>query len=118
VVGAEHAPEELAGERHRHRGRVVRDLAGEAAGGVEQRAGSTTRLTSPPASASSAGNTRPVATHSMARLMPTTRGRNQLLQASGTMPRRANTKPMRAPLAAMRTSIGSVIVAPTPTAAR
>ena len=55
-------------------------------------------------------------THSIARLMPTTRGRNQLEQASGTMPRRANTKPMRASSAARRTSIGSVIVAPTPTA--
>ena len=32
------------------------------------------------------------------------------------MPRRANTKPMRASSAARRTSIGSVIVAPTPTA--
>ena len=42
--------------------------------------------------------------------MPTRRGRNQLLHASGTMPRRAKTKPMRAALDAMRTSIGSVIV--------
>ena len=49
--------------------------------------------------------------------MPTTRGRNQLEQASGTMPRRANTKPeLGASSAAMRTSIGSVIVTPTPTA--
>ena len=32
------------------------------------------------------------------------------------MPRRANTKPMRASSAARRMSIGSVIVAPTPTA--
>src|SRR6266852_4400370 len=63
--------------------------------------GATTRLTSPPASASSAGKTRPLSTHSVARLMPTTRGRNQLLHASATMPRRAKTKPMRAPLAAM-----------------
>ena len=36
--------------------------------------------------------------------------------ASGTMPRRANTKPMRASSEARRMSIGSVIVAPTPTA--
>ncbi len=57
-----------------------------------------------------------MATHSIARLMPTTRGRNQLEQASGMIPRRANTKPMRASSAASRTSIGSVIVAPTPTA--
>ena len=48
--------------------------------------------------------------------MPTMRGRNQLLHASGTMPRRANTKPNRAVAAAMRMSIGSVIVTPTPTA--
>ncbi len=52
----------------------------------------------------------------MARLMPTTRGRNQLLQASGTMPRRAKTKPNFAFSLAMRTSMGSVMVTPTPTA--
>ena len=44
------------------------------------------------------------------------RGRNQLEQASGTMPRRVKTKPIFAPSAARRTSIGSVIVMPTPTA--
>ena len=38
------------------------------------------------------------------------RGRNQLLHASGTIPRRANTKPNFAVSLAMRTSIGSVIV--------
>ena len=48
--------------------------------------------------------------------MPTTRGRNQLDAASGTMPRRAKTNPKRADAPAMRTSMGSVIVAPTPTA--
>ena len=48
--------------------------------------------------------------------MPTTRGRNQLLHASGTMPRRAKTKPMRAAVEAMRMSIGRVMVMPTPTA--
>jgi hypothetical protein len=48
--------------------------------------------------------------------MPTARGRNQLLAASGTSPRRANTKPKRAVVDAMRTSIGSVMVTPTPTA--
>ena len=57
-----------------------------------------------------------MATHSIAWLMPTTRGRNQLEQASGMIPRRANTKPMRACSEARRTSIGRVIVAPTPTA--
>ena len=49
--------------------------------------------------------------------MPTRRGRNQLEQASGVMPRRANTKPNFAPVEASRKSIGSCIVAPTPTAA-
>ena len=78
--------------------------------------GATTRLTSPPASASSAGKTRPVNVHSAARLIPTTRGRNQLLHASGMMPRRAKTNPMRAAVDVSRTSIGSVIVIPTPTA--
>ena len=45
------------------------------------------------------------------------RGRNQLEHASGTMPMRPNTKPMRAFSDARRMSIGSVIVAPMPTAA-
>src|SRR5581483_1403424 len=63
-----------------------------------------------PASASSAGNTRPVITHSIAWLIPTTRGRNHDDAASGTNPRRANTKPKRAWSEASRTSIGSVIV--------
>jgi hypothetical protein len=48
--------------------------------------------------------------------MPTIRGRNQLEHASGTIPRRVNTKPILAPSAARRMSIGSVIVMPTPTA--
>ena len=48
--------------------------------------------------------------------MPTRRGRNQLEQASGTIPRRANTKPMRASSAASRMSMARVIVMPTPTA--
>ena len=61
-------------------------------------------------------NTLPVAHHSMACEMPTTRGRNQLEHASGTIPRRANTNPILAPSAARRTSIGRVIVIPTPTA--
>jgi hypothetical protein len=49
--------------------------------------------------------------------MPTIRGRNQEEQASGTMPSRPNTKPMRAVSEASRTSIGRVMVAPMPTAA-
>jgi hypothetical protein len=48
--------------------------------------------------------------------MPTMRGRNQLEHASGTMPRRVKTKPIFAPSATRRMSIGSVIVMPTPTA--
>ena len=55
-------------------------------------------------------------THSVACWMPTRRGRNHDEQASGTMPRRANTNPMRAFSDASRMSIGSVIVTPTPTA--
>jgi hypothetical protein len=75
------------------------------------------RLRSSPASSPScAEKTRPVDTHSIARLIPTTRGRNQLEHASGMIPRRAKTKPIRASSAASRTSIGNVIVAPTPTA--
>src|SRR4029453_15237135 len=48
--------------------------------------------------------------------MPTSRGRNHVLQASGTTPRRAKTKPMRAAEDALRMSIGSVKVIPKPTA--
>ena len=79
-------------------------------------ASGTTRDTSRPRSASAASNTRPVATHSIAWLMPTTRGRNHEDAASGTMPTRANTKPKRADSAAIRMSIGRVSVAPIPTA--
>jgi hypothetical protein len=39
-----------------------------------------------------------------------------VLQASGTTPRRLNTKPIRAAAEAMRTSMGRVMVAPKPTA--
>ena len=49
-----------------------------------------------PRSASGASKTRPVIAHSIACEMPTSRGRNQLDAASGTIPRRANTKPNRA----------------------
>ena len=49
--------------------------------------------------------------------MPTRRGRYHDDAASGVMPRRANTKPKRAAVEAMRMSIGSCIVAPMPTAA-
>ena len=72
--------------------------------------------TSLPSCASWAEKTRPVATHSIAWLIPTMRGRNQLEQASGTIPRRVKTNPIFAPSAASRMSIGSVIVMPTPTA--
>ena len=48
--------------------------------------------------------------------MPTIRGRNHDEQASGTMPRRPNTKPIRAVVDASRRSMASVIVAPMPTA--
>jgi hypothetical protein len=47
--------------------------------------------------------------------MPTTLGRNHDEAASGTNPRRANTKPKRALSDASRMSIGNVMVAPTPT---
>ena len=49
--------------------------------------------------------------------MPTRRPRNHVDAASGVMPRRANTKPKRAVVLAMRMSIGSCIVMPMPTAA-
>jgi hypothetical protein len=79
--------------------------------------GSHSSLTRPPARASSASKTWPPMLHSSAFEMPATRGRNQLAQASGTMPRRAKTKPKRASREAMRMSIGSSIDAPMPTAA-
>ena len=43
-------------------------------------------------------------------------GKEPVDAASGTMPRLVNTKPILAPVDAMRMSIGSVIVMPTPTA--
>ena len=49
--------------------------------------------------------------------MPTTRGRNQLEHASGTIPRRVKTNPIFAVSAASRMSAGSIEVMPTPTAA-
>ena len=45
------------------------------------------------------------------------RGRNQDDAASGTIPSRPNTKPIRARSEASRTSMGRVMVAPMPTAA-
>ena len=45
------------------------------------------------------------------------RGKNQALAASGTSPLRVKTAPNFASVEAIRTSIGSVIVSPTPTAA-
>lgn len=49
--------------------------------------------------------------------MPTSRGRNHDEHASGTIPSRPNTKPMRAASDATRMSMASVMVAPIPTAA-
>ena len=85
------------------------------AAGSSSSAGCTLR-TSRRASASDAGTPGPCSTHSAAWLMPTIRGRNHDEHASGTMPRRANTKPSFAFSDASRMSIGSVIVTPTPTA--
>jgi hypothetical protein len=48
--------------------------------------------------------------------MPTIRGRNHVDAASGTMPSRPKTKPIRAFVEASRRSIARVIVAPMPTA--
>ncbi len=48
--------------------------------------------------------------------MPTRRGRNQLDAASGTIPRRAKTKPILAVSAARRMSMARVMVMPMPTA--
>ena len=59
---------------------------------------------------------RPVIVHSSARLMPTTRGRKKADAPSGTMPRCVKMKPNFAFVDASRMSIGSSIVAPTPTA--
>jgi hypothetical protein len=78
--------------------------------------GGWTALTSRAAKASRAGKTRPVYVHSRACAIPTMRGKNQLEQASGVIPRRTNTKPNRASSDASRMSIGSSIVAPMPTA--
>ena len=47
--------------------------------------------------------------HSSAREIPTTRGKNQLEQASGTTPRLEKTKPKRACSEASRMSMGRVI---------
>src|SRR5213593_2822083 len=57
--------------------------------------GSSTRLTRPPARASSAENTRPVYVHSAACATPTSRGRNHVLAASGTTPRREHEADLR-----------------------
>ena len=59
---------------------------------------------------------RPDIAHSSALSIPTMRGRNQLEQASGTMPRFAKTKPYLAFLDASLTSMAHCIVAPIPTA--
>ena len=72
--------------------------------------------TKPPRSASCASNTRPVITHSCACAIPTMRGKNHDEHASGTIPRRVNTKPIFAALEIRRISIARVMVAPIPTA--
>ena len=91
---AEHAPQHRPGERDRdRRGDWSRSPRASAYAAGSRSSGSCTERTSPPASASSAPKTRPVAHHSIARLIPTTRGRNHDEHASGTSPRRANTKP-------------------------
>src|ERR1700735_583183 len=108
MVGAEHLPQQVAGDHRGERRGVGGDLEGQCRG---QRQGPGT-----PASASSAPNTRPDRHHSRAWLIPAMRGRNQLAAPSGTMPRAANTKPALALSAMMRMSIGSVMEMPTATA--
>ena len=94
VVGAEHPPHQLARERDRDRRRVVGDLARRArAPPASSWSGAMQAADQPASSASWAEKTRPVSTHSDRVAMPTSRGRNQLEHASGTIPRRANTKP-------------------------
>ena len=50
-------------------------------------------------------------------MSPTSRGRNQVEQASGTMPILLKTKPIRAFVDAILKSMARVMVAPIPTAA-
>ena len=116
VLGAEHRPQHAPCQRDRYRGGVLGDLASQLAGRLEQLA-RRVQAAQQAALESLLRGEHPAGGDPLhRRLMPTTRGRNQLEAASGTMPRRANTKPMRASSAARRMSIGSVIVAPTPTA--
>ena len=79
-------------------------------------AGSTTSLTSPPAALHPHRRSGPERHQRNDCGSPTSFGRNQALPASGTRPRRAKMKPILAPLAAIRISIGNVMVMPTPTA--
>ena len=81
MIGSEHAPEHLSGERDGYTARVVRDLPSECTGRREQLRW----------------------------------GKHPGDEASG-IPRRAKTKPIFALWLARRTSIGRVIVIPTPTA--
>ena len=78
--------------------------------------GASNSLTNPCASASRASKTLPVRIHSAALLIPTIRGRNHVLHASGIMPRLVKTNPMRASRDARRMSMGRVNVMPKPTA--
>ena len=97
VVLAVQAPEQPLGHRHRHRRRLARDLGGQRARrGQEVGVGQDAVLTIPNSSASRASSRRPVSSSSVARAIPTRRGSVQVLSASGTTPRRTNTKPMRA----------------------
>ena len=76
----------------------------------------TTRLTSPMRSASSGPMMRPVIESSSALAMPTICGRYTVLPASGVMPSRTKRIEKRAWSDAMRMSMLSVIVRPTPIA--
>ena len=73
-------------------------------------------LKSPVPSASIAGNTRPVMHHSSASATPTSFGRKYPHAASGTIPRRAKTKPSLALSETIRISAASVGDKPPPTA--
>ena len=116
MLGTEHPPHQPPGERDRDGRGVLGDLARERPSGVEQLSGRVQAAQQTPILSLGGIEDPAGGDPSIARLMPTTRGKNQLEAASGMIPRRANTKPMRASSAASRTSIGSVIVAPIPTA--
>ena len=111
------APKHLARERDRNRRGLGREFVrdGPWRGRAGRRARSPRRRDRRPAPRSPRTR-RPERHQRKACARPTNFGRNQALPASGTRPRRAKMKPSFAPVAAMRTSIGSVMVRPTPTA--